>query len=51
MTLEKAKKLLDETYERAKGLDFVQNPLAFALYQVWKMAHEERSQNGSDGVH
>ena len=30
-------------YERAKGLDFVQDPLAFALYQVWKMAHEERS--------
>jgi hypothetical protein len=51
MTLEKAKQMLDETYERACRLDFVQDPLAFALYQVWKAAHEERSCNGSDSVH
>ena len=36
MTLEEAKKLLDEEYERAQKLEYVINPLAFALYQVWK---------------
>ena len=42
MTLDKAKKLLEEEYERAKGLAYVRNPLAYALYQVWKMADAER---------
>ena len=38
MTLDKTKKLLEEEYERAKGLAYVRNPLAYALYQVWKKA-------------
>ncbi len=38
MKMEKAKRLLEEQYERAKKLKFVHNPLAYALYQVWKMA-------------
>lgn len=38
MTLDKAKKLLEEEYERAKGLAYVRDPLAYALYQVWKIA-------------
>jgi hypothetical protein len=42
MTLEKAKELLDTFYERAKGLEYVRDPLAFALYKVWKMADNER---------
>ena len=42
MTLEEAKKLLDEEYERAKRLEYVINPLAFALHQVWKKADKER---------
>lgn len=42
MTLEEAKKLLDEEYERAKRLDFVINPLAYALYQVWKKVDKKR---------
>lgn len=45
MTLEQAKNLLDEEYERAQKLEYVINPLAFALYQVWKKvdkkAHQE----------
>ena len=45
MTLEKAKKLLDEEYERAKRLDFVHDPLAYALYQVWKKADAEGVKN------
>jgi hypothetical protein len=38
MTLNKAKELLEKEYENAKGLEFVQNPMAYALYQVWKKA-------------
>ena len=45
MTIEKAKKLLDEEYERAKRLEYVHNPLAYALYQVWKKADKEKKEN------
>ena len=41
MTLEETKALLDEEYERAKRLEYVINPLAYALYQVWKKADTE----------
>ena len=34
--LDKAKKMLEEEYARAKNLTYVHNPLAYALYQVWK---------------
>lgn len=43
MTLEKAKKLLEEEYERAKRLEWVDKPIAYALYHVWKKADNERS--------
>ena len=42
MTIEQAKKLLDEEYERALRLEYVRNPLAYALYQVWKKTDKER---------
>lgn len=42
MTLEKAIKLLEAEYERAKKIPYVQKPLAWALYQVWKKADERR---------
>lgn len=45
MTLEKAKKMLEEEYARAKKSPFVQNPIAYALYQVWKMADKRRRTN------
>lgn len=48
MTLEKAKELLDEEYERARRLEYVHNPLAYALYQVWKKADEKRSDNDNN---
>lgn len=38
MTLEQAIELLKQEYERAKSLEYVQKPLAFALYQVWKIS-------------
>ena len=41
MTLDKAKKLLEKEYEKAKKLEFVKNPMAYALYQVWKKADRE----------
>lgn len=41
MTLTRAIKLLQATYEKAKHLDFVRDPVAWALYQVWKIADEE----------
>lgn len=43
MTLQKAIKLLEAEYERAKQLEYVHNPLAYALYQVWKKADGERN--------
>ena len=42
MTLNKAIKLLEEEYEKAKKLEWVRNPLAYALYKVWKMVDRER---------
>lgn len=35
--------MLDEEYERAKRLEYVHNPLAYALYHVWKTADTERN--------
>ena len=43
--LEEAKKLLDEEYERAKRLDYVRNPIAYALYQAWKKADKKKNKN------
>lgn len=50
MTLEEAKHLLEEEYERAKRLEYVINPLAYALHQVWKKADAERKKNGKTKV-
>ena len=41
MTLETAIKRLETEYERAQRIEFVQKPLAWALYQVCKMADKE----------
>lgn len=38
MRLQTAIKLLETEYEKAKKLEWVHNPLAYALYQVWKEA-------------
>ena len=35
-SLEQAKKILDEEYVRARGLKYVIDPLAYALYHTWK---------------
>lgn len=41
MTFEKAVRLLENAYQQAKQLEFVRNPLAYALYKVWKIADKE----------
>lgn len=38
MEIEAAIKKLRTEYERAKNLEFVRNPLAYALFQVWRLA-------------
>ena len=38
MRIETAEKKLREEYERAKKMEYVRDPVAWALYQVWKMA-------------
>ena len=45
MTLEKAVNSLIAEYERALRLEYVRNPLAYALYHVWKMADREGENN------
>lgn len=41
MTIEKAVRELYKQYGIAKTLEYVRNPVAWALYKVWKMADEE----------
>ena len=43
MTLEKAIRLLETEYEKAKKSTFVRNPIAYALYRVWKIADEQKA--------
>lgn len=38
MNIDKAIKLLQEYYEKGQTLQYVRDPLAWALYQVWKIA-------------
>ena len=37
MTLDRALRLVETEYERAKKLEWIRNPLAYALYKVWRM--------------
>ena len=41
MKLAKAIRRLKAEYERAKSLEYVRDPVAFALYYVWKEADRE----------
>lgn len=42
MTLDKAIKRLEIEYQKACKLEFVRNPLAYALYKVWRMADKKK---------
>ena len=39
--MKKAIRLLETEYEKAKKLTYVWNPIAYALYRVWKIADEQ----------
>lgn len=41
MTLENAIELIKFEYEKATDSNYVNNPLAYALYQVWKKADRQ----------
>lgn len=47
MTLEAALKMVSVKYENAKKLDHIRNPLAYALYAVWRLADKGGNVNGS----
>ena len=36
MTIAKAIKILEKEYEKARHLEWVHNPVAYALYQTWR---------------
>jgi|GEM_PF-1570026 len=46
MNLDEAKELLEKEYERAQTLAYVNDPLAFALYQVWKKVDRRHNKGG-----
>jgi len=48
MTLEQAIELLKKEYERAKKMEYVQRPLAWALFQVWKKAERSKMKGADD---
>ena len=41
MTIAKAIKMLENEYEKARENSYVNNPLAYSLYKVWKIADSE----------
>ena len=41
MTFENAIDLIKQEYEKASESNYINNPLAYALYQVWKKADRE----------
>ena len=41
MSLQQAIELLKKEYDRAVKLEFVRDPLAYALFQTWKKADRE----------
>lgn len=48
MTLERAIELLRFEYSKAKQQEWIKNPLAYAIYQVWKTADKKTRRNKND---
>ena len=46
MTIERAHKLLDEWYETAHKSPYVHHKVAWAIFQVWKIAEIEAQRYG-----
>ena len=49
MTIDKAIEMLRSEYERAKKMEYVKKPLAWALYQVWKKVDGTKGGERNDG--
>ena len=49
MRLEKAHRILEIEYAKAKKLEWVNNPLAYALHKVWRMADAEKTTEKGGG--
>ena len=47
MNLEKIAKMIDEYYDKARNTSYIQKPLAWALYQVWKYVDEHEQPTGT----
>lgn len=47
MTLTKALNMVKKEYEKASKLAHVRNPLAYALYKVWKAADAQTPEGGT----
>lgn len=45
MNMDDAIKTLKAEYERVRSLSFIRNPVAYALYQVWKKADAKGGKN------
>ena len=43
MTLNKALNMVEAEYKKALGIKYVYNPVAYALYRVWRMADTDES--------
>ena len=48
MTLEEAIDMLKVEYEEAKTHGYIRNPLAWALYQVWRAADRLNKSKGGE---
>ena len=46
MTVQRALKLVEKEYEQAKKLEWIRNPLAYALFKVWRLVEKEAAKNG-----
>lgn len=44
MTIGKALELVVREYDKAKAQEWIHNPVAWALYVVWKIADVERKE-------
>ena len=47
MTIDKAIKLIVQIHEKARKMPHIKKPLAYALYQTWKIADREERESGN----
>ena len=50
MKIETAIKYLHKQYAKAQTMEYINNPLAWALYQTWRYVDKQSSLKESEGV-